>query len=159
MTNDLRKLLRLALATLALVSSTIHGAASGSFTLVESLKQFRRLHTATLLGDGRVLVAGGVPLSQAAISELFDPITQSWTNSGTLAVGRELHTATLLQDGRVVVTGGQTANQLLGSTELYHPRSGQWIGAGALNQARELHSATILNSGLVLVAGGFPSIA
>src|SRR5437868_10143058 len=146
MKSDLRKILVLALATLTFIPINAHGATTGSFTLVESLKQFRRLHTATLLADGRVLVAGGVPFSQAAISEVFDPTTQSWRNSGPLAVGREFHTATLLQDGRVVATGGQTANQLLASTELYDAPSGRWTSARPLNEARELHTATLLTS-------------
>src|SRR5204863_3335449 len=119
--------------------------------------QFRKDHTATLLSNGKVVVAGGRPLAQAATSELYDPMTQTWTNSGALNTGREFHTATLLLDGRVVVTGGQTANQLLAGTEVYDPPTGRWIGAGALNEARELHTATLLTSGLVLVAGGFPN--
>src|SRR4051812_13270800 len=129
MKAELRKILVLAL--IALVSSpfAVQAASSGSFTLVQSLNQFRRLHTATLLADGRVLVAGGAPINPAAVSEFFDPATQSWTNSGALAQGREFHTATLLQDGRVVVVGGQTANRLLGSTEVYDRTSGAWKNA------------------------------
>ena len=50
--------------------------------------------------------------SQAATSELYDPTTQTWTNSGALNLGREFHTATALTDGSVMVTGGQTANRL-----------------------------------------------
>src|SRR5215471_7967498 len=144
-----------ALGAMALSPVSAHSATSGSFTLVEPMKQFRRQQTATLLLDGRVLVAGGAPFAQARTAELYDPVTASWTDSGPLAIGREFHTASLLQDGRVVVTGGQTANQLLGSTEIYDPLSGRWNGAGDLNEARELHTATLLASGLVLVAGGY----
>ncbi|HTL57896.1 MAG TPA: kelch repeat-containing protein, partial [Candidatus Limnocylindrales bacterium] len=146
-------------AALAVIPMLAQAETSGSFTLVQSLSQFRKLHTATLLANGKVLVAGGAPFAQAATSEIYDPATQSWTNSGVLNTGREYHTATLLQDGRVVVTGGQTANQLLGSTELYDPRSDGWTNAGVLNQARELHTATRLANGLVLVAGGFQNIS
>jgi len=121
--------------------------------------QFRRDHTATLLLNGTVLVAGGAPFAQAATSEIFDPFTATWTNSGPLNTGREFHTATLLQDGRVVVTGGQTASQLLASTEVYDPSSGRWTGAGSLNIGRELHTATLLRGGFVLVTGGFPNIS
>src|SRR5690349_15536856 len=112
-------------------------ARTGAFAMVQPMKQFRRQQTATLLLDGRVLVAGGAPFLQAATSEIFDPTTGNWTNSGRLAFGREFHTATLLQDGRVVVTGGQTATQLLSATEVYDPPSGRWIAAGVLNEARE----------------------
>jgi len=123
------------------------------------MNQFRRQHTATRLSNGKVIVAGGVPFAQAATSELDDPVTQIWTNSGALNIGREFHSATLPADGQVMVTGGQTANQLLAQTEVYDPSSGRWIGAGSLNDARELHTATLLASGLVLVTGGFPDIA
>src|SRR5213593_933619 len=149
----------LALSALALNSSAAPPVSTGCFSLVGSMSQFRRVHTATLLTNGQVLVAGGTPFAEAATSEIYDPFTTTWTNSGPLTRGRAFHTATLLQDGRVVVTGGQTANQLLASTELYDPPSGRWIGAGVLNEACEAHTATLLNSGLVLIAGGFQNIS
>src|SRR6266704_4180136 len=156
---QLRTSFALALSALVLNSVAAQPAPAGSFLLVGPMRQFRKVHTATLLSNGKVLVAGGVPFAQAATSELYDPTTQTWTNSGALNLGREFHTATLLQDGRVMVTGGQTANQLLASTEVYDPPSGRWIGAGDLNEAREAHTATLLTSGLVLVAGGFENIS
>src|SRR6266404_9736346 len=54
MKTDLRRVLVLALVALAVNPMASQSATSGSFTLVQSLKQFRRLHTATLLSDGRV---------------------------------------------------------------------------------------------------------
>jgi hypothetical protein len=62
------------------------------------MNQFRRQHTATLLLKGKVLVAGGAPFLPVATSELYDPVTQTWTNSGPLNCGRQGHT-TLLSDG------------------------------------------------------------
>src|SRR5882672_3701249 len=106
-----------AAAFVAVALSPTPAGAAGSFTLVGSLSQFRRQHTATLLSDGKVLVAGGAPFAEAATSELYDPITQTWTNTGALNIGREFHTATLLPDGSVMVTGGQSASQLLAKTE------------------------------------------
>ena len=72
----------IALALGALVFNPVwaSSAANGSFTLVQPMKQFRRQQTATLLLDGKVLVAGGAPFLQAATSEIFDPITGNWTN-------------------------------------------------------------------------------
>src|SRR6266566_4272319 len=122
----------IALTALGINSAHAQPVSSGSFSLVGSMSQFRKDHTATLLSNGKVVVAGGRPLAQAATSELYDPMTQTWTNSGALNTGREFHTATLLQDGRVVVTGGQSANQLLASTEVYDPASGVWMNAGSL---------------------------
>src|SRR6266853_356444 len=123
MKTQLRTALALALFALALNLAGAAPTPAGSFSLVGSMSQFRRAHTATLLSDGKVLVAGGTPFVQAATSELYDPTTQTWTNSGALSLGREFHTATLLADGGVMVTGGQTANQLLGQTEVYDPPS------------------------------------
>ena len=100
----------LALSGLVLNSVAAQPASSGSFFLVESMTQFRKLHTATLLSNGKVLVAGGSPIAQAPTSEIYDPAALTWTNSGTLNLGRELHTATLLADGTALVAGGQTAN-------------------------------------------------
>ncbi len=117
----LRNLFALALSALTLNSVAAEPASSGSFSLVGPMGQFRKLHTATLLSNGKVLVAGGSPLAQAATAEIYDPTTQTWTNSGALNLGREFHTATLLTDGSVMVTGGQTANRLLASTEVYDP--------------------------------------
>src|SRR4030095_8724522 len=128
----------IALSIFALFPAPARSATSGSFTFleptfVEPMKQFRKQHSATLLLDGKVLVVGGQPLVQAATSELYNPVTGSWSNSGPLHAGRISNTATLLQDGRVVVTGGQSASQLLGSTEIYDPSSGRWKDAGDLN--------------------------
>jgi hypothetical protein len=59
-------------------------------------------HTATLLTDGKVLVAGG----GSDTAELFDPSTGTFTAIGKLSAARAYHTATLLADGKVLVTGG-----------------------------------------------------
>jgi hypothetical protein len=154
-----RFLTMVVLGSLVLVPALAHPATTGSFTLVQPMGQFRKQHTATLLSNGKVLIAGGSPLAEASTSELYDPETQTWTNAGVLNLGRELHTATLLQDGTVLVTGGQTADQLLASTEVYDPATGMWTDAGPMNVGRELHSATLLSSGVVLVAGGFQNIS
>ena len=75
------------LGALLLAPVVARSATAGSFALVLSMKQFRRLHTATLLLNGRVLVAGGAPFLPAATSEIFDPLTETWTNSGPLTRG------------------------------------------------------------------------
>src|SRR5258706_4479586 len=134
----LRRSFALALSALGLTSIAAQSASPGSFSLVGSMSQFRKLHTATLLPNGKVLVAGGAPFAQAATSELYDPTTQTWANSGVLNQGRDFHTATLLADGTVMVAGGQTASRIL----------------GGLSFSREGHFGVSLTNGTVLVAGG-----
>jgi N-acetylneuraminic acid mutarotase len=118
----------------------------------------RTLHSATLLGNGKVLVCGGqnltAPIQLYASCELYDPATGAWSATGSLATARESHTAIRLQDGKVLVTGG---NDLTGtalvSSELYDPASGTWTATGSLGTAR-VTDAVLLADGRVLVAGG-----
>lgn len=119
----------------------------------------RALHTATLLPNGKVLVAGGVMLTaQAQISlstaELFDPSNGTWTATGALSSARFNHTATLLPNGRVLVVGGQAGQNVLDSAELYDPVTGGWTKAPTPGVARHSHTATLLRTGQVLIAGG-----
>jgi N-acetylneuraminic acid mutarotase len=112
-------------------------------------------HTATLLPNGKVLVAGGNDTSGVALSsaELYDPATGQWSATGSLSTARFQHTATLLPDGRVlVVAGGAAAG--LASAELYNPATGQWVATNSTHWPHQQHTATLLPSGNVLVVGG-----
>jgi hypothetical protein len=112
-------------------------------------------HTATLLPDGRVLVAGGERnLIAIARAELFDPATKA-TTSGPLGItGRADHTATLLEDGRVLIAGGRNGQVALESVEFYDPLAGSFAFVGRLAQPRSGHVSVALRSGRVLLAGG-----
>jgi len=120
----------------------------------------RTRHTATLLLDGRVLVAGG--RSQAgeslAVTELYDPNTGTWSLTGSMATPRDWHTATRLPDGKVLVTGGVSATPrgpyILKSAEIYDPQTGAWSSTDKMANARFGHTATLLADGRVLVTGG-----
>jgi hypothetical protein len=115
-------------------------------------------HTATLLPDGRVLVAGAGPTrDDPATAELYDASTGSWTATGKMTEGRYLFTATLLRDGNVLVAGGGEGDPgpaRLATAELYDPETGTWAATGRMTQARGGHTATLLLDGRVLVAGG-----
>src|SRR6266513_4945075 len=80
----------------------------GSWTVTGSLNTARYEHTATLLSNGMVLVAGGFDNSNNLLpsAELYDPTTGNWTATGNLNIARADHTATLLPNGLVLVTGG-----------------------------------------------------
>ncbi|MBK9442206.1 MAG: hypothetical protein IPN53_13235 [Comamonadaceae bacterium] len=126
-----------------------------SVGLVGSLNTGRETHTATVLPNGKVLVAGGKGSSGSlASAEAFDPATNVWSLiAGSLTQARYSHTATLLPNGKVLfVSGAASASVTRNSAELYDPASG-WSSAGTLT-ARHSHSATLLPSGKVLIVGG-----
>jgi len=77
----------------------------------------RVTHTATLLTDGRVLVAGG---SADPSAEIYDPKTGTFSPTGSMSEARGAHTATLLTDGRVLMAGGSKNH----SAEIYDPAAG-----------------------------------
>jgi hypothetical protein len=109
--------------------------------------------TATLLQNGKVLVAGGDATGVGA--ELYDPATGMWTPTGSMVAARgPWKAATLLQNGKVLVAGGQNGPLALASAELYDPATGVWTATGSMHVVRNTHTATLLLNGQVLVAGG-----
>jgi len=163
------------IATTDSVTTTITGTsnsiqvsalASGS-TATGIMLNARASHTATLLLDGTVLIAGGLNIENIdrqefdfpiASAELFDATSGTFAATGSMATARSGHNATLLANaalantasyGKVLVTGGggQTA-------ELYNPASRLFTETGPLLVIRTGETATLLNTGEVLVVGG-----
>jgi N-acetylneuraminic acid mutarotase len=123
-----------------------------------SLATPRDSHAATLLGNGMVLVTGGLDVNFAALAtaELFDPNSATWSAAASMATGRSSQTATLLGNGKVLVAGGDhgTPNPLA-SAELYDPVANTWSSAGNMVTPRAFQTATLLGNGKVLVTGGY----
>ncbi|MBW2529308.1 MAG: hypothetical protein JRI23_34345 [Deltaproteobacteria bacterium] len=115
-------------------------------------------HTATSLPSGAVLIAGGYDDAgqDLAAAEVFDPSTETFAATASMAEVRWWHRAAALPDGRVLVAGG-TKDSIPGylkSAELYDPSTGQWSSAPDMNEPHGAHVAVTLGNGKVLVAGG-----
>ena len=133
---------------------------SGSWSVTGSPGHGGWGDTATLLRDGRVLLAGVISEdgNTGTTAELYDPATGQWTETGSMHVARMGSVASLLADGRVLVAGGvDVAKGYLGalaSAELYDPSSGTWTETGSLTRWRIESSTISLADGRVLVLGG-----
>lgn len=122
--------------------------AAGTWTATGEMVMSRYDHTATLLADGRVLVAGGRGSNDdvLASAELYDPETGSWSPAADMLAPIADHTATLLPDGRVLVVGPN-------DSELYDPDSDSWRAAAHLGSTGPTSPgpATLLADGRILI--------
>ena len=138
-----------------LATAELYDPTKGVWSSAGSLSVARFGHTATLLTNGKVLVTGGCTASDCstdtAVSELYDPTSNSWSTTGNLNTARSYQSAVRLKTGKVLVIGGFTG---LTSCELYDPTSGTWTNAASTNAGRYLNTTTLLPDGKVLATGG-----
>jgi N-acetylneuraminic acid mutarotase len=139
----------------SLQASSALAQASGTWANTGTLNVPRNGHTATLLADGQVLVAGGQSSSGTILAgaELYNPATGKWTLTSSMANARTNHTATVLPNGEVLVVGGigvtDPAAPCTATAELYNPSTGQWRTTGSMSTARYWQGATLLQNGHV----------
>ena len=154
----------------ALNSAEVYQPLHNTITLISGkMNNPRVAHTATLLDPavvsgplaGQVLITGGDVFSSGGTAELYNPNTNSFTNTGNMKSARRQHTATLIShcgcaaDGLVLITGGyDNQSNVLATAELYNPKTQVFTATGNMQVSRFRHTATLLNDGTVLIAGG-----
>jgi hypothetical protein len=138
-----------------LSDAELYDPASGTFSPANVVIFPRAEPSATLLTNGKVLIAGGYGGPDASMSaSLYDPATASSTHTGAMSGPRYGHTATLLANGKVLIAGGRNGSGAAPNAELYDPTSGTFSSAGSMTTGRAGCTATLLANGQVLIAGG-----
>jgi hypothetical protein len=143
----------------------LYDSGTGIFSNTGNLMTSRGGHTATLLANGKVLLAGGADQDPGgtgmASAELYDPSTGVFTPTGSMTAARFRHTATLLQNGKVLIVGGtpRESSNSTATAEIYDPATGIFTATGSMTTAREEHTATLLTDGKVLIVGGESPVA
>ena len=140
---------------------TATAQSAGTFMPTGKMTVARSFHTATLLRDGRVLIAGGRingPQDYQGVvtasAELYDPATGTFAPTGSMTVPRVWHSATLLPNGKVLVVGRDWAAGDDHTAELYDPATGRFSRTGDTVSAQYGAAATLLKNGKVLIAAG-----
>lgn len=152
-------------------TSETFNPATGQWTQRGDMSTGRTEHTATVLADGTVLVAGGI--STTLPSDLYHPNTHGFTTVGGLAQTRQRQIAIKLDshwgalEGQVLEIGGaETGNSVFGglekaldSVEIYNPTTASFSLFGTMTEPRQNNTATLLSDGRILIAGGVSSPA
>jgi hypothetical protein len=146
----------LAVGVMAFRSAVPAVSQVGSVIPAAPMLEARSGHSATLLPDGKVLIAGGMRRNQDFYrsAELYDPASGKFQTTGDMTTARVGHVAKLLQSGKVLIAGGWVGHGCTDSAELYDPTTGRFTTISKMTVRRGQPSATLLANGDVLIAGG-----
>ena len=150
----------------SLTSAELYDPQTNRWAPAAKMLTARCLQSATLLADGRVLVAGGYQsLSETsgrvlATAEVYDPTSDRWTSVGSMPGPAAEQGASLLADDRVLVMGGAVGDWNSPrlpvpqrTAAIYDPASGSWSRAESMHFTRIRPSSSVLPDGRVLVVG------
>src|ERR1035438_1849945 len=138
----------------ALTDAELYNPATGTWAVTKVLNTARYQHTATLLANGKVLVAAGAGAGNSA--EYYDTPGGGWHITGSMITPRGYPSvaAVSLPNGNILVSGSDGGYNALSAAEKYDPNTEVWTATSSMITARFNHTATLLPSGRVLVAGG-----
>jgi hypothetical protein len=147
------------------IVDTVPPSVNSFASTTPSMNAVRCCATATLLPNGKALIAGGFNGSFLSSTELYDPVANTFAaTTPSMNVARDEATAKLLPNGKVLIAGGVNGNSnnsnVVASTELYDPVSNTFAASTpVMNTARVYATATLLPNGKILIAGGITNAA
>jgi N-acetylneuraminic acid mutarotase len=142
-----------------LTATELYNPSTNSWSATAAMASGVERHTATLLNDGTVLVAGGDAggiYGSTGAAQLYTPSANTWSSLPTMNEYRTGHAATLLSNGQVLVTGGTGLVGVVSQSEIYNPTAKTWTLAAPLNLPRYLHTSIQLSDGRLMIVGGTP---